>query len=436
MLWVTGKRLEAVAGGVVDGVEQRRDDRDHHHLGHALRRLVRRERRQHLDLEIVQRQVGAARDEIVAEIPLPVAGPVLVGRQRFEQRVADAHGEAALRLATHHLRHQRLAAFEDAVGLGDAQRAGRALDLDPDQRAAERREGGADPVVVGRRERRRGAVEPSKLPPPRRTRQRIDVGGPVLARRRGKVACDQAQREKACAIAPVTPLRACAFAAIAGSDSGGRPGQDQLAVLPERLLPIAWRADRFGAMPQSSSAAGHRPKRKMTRGRLGRGLRADMRADRGGGRRADRRHPARVLRGRVLRRLGHLNGIARGDKLERVEGVDLRDRHLVGHAAEMRCHAVGERGADAVAHLDGIGMDRDPAVRVDLHRAQRAVGAGAVVLGRAGHAGPDQRSRLARARLLRGAVAPDRVRLELVENLRRAHRNRLADCPSWCGRRS
>ena len=62
------------------------------------------DRRQHLDLEIVQRQVRAARDEVLSEIPLPVAGPVLVERQRLEQRIADAHGEAALRLAEHDLR--------------------------------------------------------------------------------------------------------------------------------------------------------------------------------------------------------------------------------------------------------------------------------------------------------------------------------------------
>src|SRR6202011_5121203 len=39
-----------------------------------------------------------------------------------------------------------------------------------------------------------------------------------------KLACDQAQREKACAIAPVTKLRACALCAIAGSGSGAEPG--------------------------------------------------------------------------------------------------------------------------------------------------------------------------------------------------------------------
>ena len=115
------QRLEAVAGGVEDGVEQRGNDRDHHDLRNAFRRLVRRHRRQHLDLEIVQRQVGPARDEILSEIPLPVAGPVFVGRQRLEQGVADAHGEAALRLPEHDFRHQRLAAFKHAVGLGDAQ---------------------------------------------------------------------------------------------------------------------------------------------------------------------------------------------------------------------------------------------------------------------------------------------------------------------------
>ncbi len=133
------QRLEAVAGGIEDGVEKRRNDRDHHDFRHALWRLVRRHRRQHLDLKIVQRQVRSARDQVLSEVPLPVAGAAFVGRQRLEQRIADAHREAALRLPEHDFRHQRLTAFEDAVGLGDAQRAGGALDLDADQRAAQRR---------------------------------------------------------------------------------------------------------------------------------------------------------------------------------------------------------------------------------------------------------------------------------------------------------
>ena len=63
-----------------------------------------------------------AGNQIVAEIPVPVAGSVLERRQRFEKRVADAHGEAALRLSSHQLRDEHLAAFEHAVCLGDAQR--------------------------------------------------------------------------------------------------------------------------------------------------------------------------------------------------------------------------------------------------------------------------------------------------------------------------
>ena len=52
--------------------------------------------------------------------------------------------------------------------------------------------------------------------------------------------------------------------------------------------------------------------------------------------------------------------------------------------------AVRERGADAVAHLDMVAEDRDLAVGAELDAAERAVRAGAVVLGDAGDAGADE----------------------------------------------
>ena len=56
-------------------------------------------------------------------------------------------------------------------------------------------------------------------------RQRIDLGAVLLAAKTGSGARDHAQREKPCAIAPVTKLRAWAVAASAGNGSGGEAGQ-------------------------------------------------------------------------------------------------------------------------------------------------------------------------------------------------------------------
>src|SRR3954447_20624385 len=89
----------------------------------------------------------------------------------------------------------------------------------------------------------------------------------------------------------------------------------------------------------------------------------------------------------------------------------------------MRRDAVGDRGADTVAHLDRIALDRDAALGVDLDTTERGVSAGAVILGDAGHASADQNARLLSALLLFRALAPDRMLLKLVEDLRRAHRH-------------
>src|SRR5579872_5698456 len=81
-------------------------------------------------------------------------------------------------------------------------------------------------------------------------------------------------------------------------------------------------------------------------------------------------------------------------------------------------HPVGQRRADAVAHIDMIAVDGDAALRVDFHRALRAVGAAAVVLGGGGDAGADDDPALLPARFLLAALLPDRVLLDLVQNLR------------------
>ena len=186
-----------------------------------------------------------------------------------------------------------------------------------------------------------------------------------------KVACDQAQREKPCAIAPVTKLRACALAAIAGNASGGSPGMMSCPSFQRRRLPLL--GPRIGRRdaPQLERRRPQSEAEHDARG-LGRRMRSDVSADRGSRGRTDRRHPARIALRGVLRRLVHRVGIAGGDERERAERVDPRDRDFVGDAAQMGRHPVGERGPDAVAHLDVIAMDGNAAIRVDFHRPQRS----------------------------------------------------------------
>src|SRR5262249_39016967 len=72
---------------------------------------------------------------------------------------------------------------------------------------------------------------------------------------------------------------------------------------------------------------------------------------------------------------------------------------------------------------DVVTMDGDPAFGIDLDGPQRTVASGAVVLGRASDAGTDQNSRLLSPRLVLGALLPDRMLLELIQDLRRADRH-------------
>jgi hypothetical protein len=78
------------------------------------------------------------------------------------------------------------------------------------------------------------------------------------------VARDQAQRLKAWVIAPVTPLRACAFAAMAASASGARPGTINCRSF-QRAVSHCLARGSLGPMPHNSRAAGHNPWRKTMR---------------------------------------------------------------------------------------------------------------------------------------------------------------------------
>ena len=151
---------------------------------------------------------------------------------------------------------------------------------------------------------------------------------------------------------------------------GRQARQDAAARPARRASSHCFARGSVGAMPHSSSAAGHRPKRNTTRAASAaacvptcapiEALVAELIA---GTQRGSR---CRL----VLCRLGDRVGVAGGDEAERVEDVDLRHGDFVGDAAEMARHAIGQRGADAVAHLDVIAMDRDAALRIDLDRAR------------------------------------------------------------------
>ena len=87
-------------------------------------------------------------------------------------------------------------------------------------------------------------------------------------------------------------------------------------------------------MRHRSSAAGHNPKRKMTRAASAAAcvptcapIEAVVAVLIAGTQRG------LFCRG-VLRRLVHRVGIARGDERERAEGVDPRHRDFIGHAAQ------------------------------------------------------------------------------------------------------
>jgi len=176
---------------------------------------------------------------------------------------------------------------------------------------------------------------------------------------------------------------------------------------------------------QCPKARGGRPQSKTEYNARGLGcrVRADVGANRGAGRRTDGRHPARVALCHVLGRLVHRIGVAGGDQRECAERVDLRDRNFIGHTPQVGRHPVGKGRPDPRSHLDVIAMNRNPAVRVDFDRSQRAVRSAPIILGDASHPRSDDDARLLSTPFLLGALLPDRMFLQLIENLRRADRH-------------
>src|SRR6266851_7065301 len=89
----------------------------------------------------------------------------------------------------------------------------------------------------------------------------------------------------------------------------------------------------------------------------------------------------------------------------------------------MRCDPIGRRRPNAVAHLGVVTTDCNMAVRSDFDRSHRTVPSGAVVLGGTRDAGTDENSRLLSACLLVGTLLPDRMLLQLIQDLRGADRH-------------
>ena len=119
----------------------------------------------------------------------------------------------------------------------------------------------------------------------------------------------------------------------------------------------------------------------------------------------------------------HGEGVAAGvHEIERTECVDLHQRDFVSDTAQVRRDPIGQRGSETVAHLSAVAIYGNPTVGPDFDGSQARVTAGAVVLGSARDAGTDENSRLLSARFLRGALRPDRVLLQLIEDFGRADR--------------
>src|SRR5262249_57344623 len=131
---------------------------------------------------------------------------------------------------------------------------------------------------------------------------------------------------------------------------------------------------------------------------------------------ADGGAPGGMGRRRVLHLLIHGVRVAGGHEPQWAECVDSRQGDFVGDGTQMRGDAIGRRRPDAIADLDAVATDGNPAVGSDFDGSQRTIAAGAVVLGGAGDAGTDENSCLS-ARLLVGALLPDRMLLQLIQNL-------------------
>ncbi len=91
----------------------------------------------------------------------------------------------------------------------------------------------------------------------------------------------------------------------------------------------------------------------------------------------------------------------------------------------MHRYAVGQRGSDAVAHLDMVAIDQNLAVRAEFDASERTVSTAAVILADAGDAGTDQDLAVLQAGFFFRTLPPDRMHFELVQDLGRTHRDNV-----------
>ncbi len=118
-----------------------------------------------------------------------------------------------------------------------------------------------------------------------------------------------------------------------------------------------------------------------------------------------------------------MKGSPGAHEIERTECVDLHQRDFVSDTAQMRRDPIGQRRSETVAHLSAVAINGNLTVGRDFDGSQARVTAGAVVLGGARDAGTDENSRLLSTRFLLGALRPDRMLLQLIEDFGRADRH-------------
>ena len=99
------------------------------------------------------------------------------------------------------------------------------------------------------------------------------------------------------------------------------------------------------------------------------------------------------------------------------------ERDFVRETAQMPRDPIGQRRSETVAHLSAVAINGNLAVGPDLDGCQASVTAGAVVLGGDRDASTDENSRLLSTRFLFGALRPDRMLLQLIQDFGRADRH-------------
>ena len=113
-------------------VRDGRQNGDDGHLRHALWGILGGPSGQDVGGLVPDRDLGGARQVIAIPVPGAVTRSIFVERQIFVQRMADAHGQAALKLAGHKFRDDLGPALQDRVMRQQFHAAGLGVDCDFD----------------------------------------------------------------------------------------------------------------------------------------------------------------------------------------------------------------------------------------------------------------------------------------------------------------